>query len=49
MVANPADLLGPRTMTERSADRRNVAFDKYVRGEAVGAAVETTTIGRLNN
>ena len=49
MVANPADLLGPRTMTERSADRRDVAFDKYVRGEAVGAAVETTTIGRLNN
>ena len=48
-VANPADLLGPRTMTERSADRRDVAFDKYVRGEAVGAAVETTTIGRLNN
>jgi pilus assembly protein CpaD len=49
MVANPADLLGPRTMTERSADRRDVAFDKYVRGEAVGAAVEVSTIGRLNN
>jgi pilus assembly protein CpaD len=49
MVTNPADLLGPRTMTDRDADRRDVAFDKYRRGEAVGAASEVTTIGRINN
>lgn len=33
MVANPADLLGPRTQTERYSDRRNVTFDKYIKGE----------------
>ncbi len=33
MVANPADLLGPRTQTERYSDRRNTAFNKYIGGE----------------
>jgi len=33
MVANPADLLGPRTQTERYSDRRNNAINKYVKGE----------------
>ncbi len=37
MVANPADLLGPRTQTERYSDRRNVTFDKYIGGEVSGA------------
>lgn len=32
-VANPADLVGPRTMTPRAGERRDVAWDKYVRGE----------------
>ena len=32
-VANPADLLGPRTMTDRSSERRDVVFGKYIRGE----------------
>ena len=49
MVSNPADLLGPRTMTERDADRRDVAFAKYRKGDAIGAAPEVVTIGRLNN
>lgn len=33
MVANPADLLGPRTEGDRSSERRDVVFDKYVKGE----------------
>lgn len=37
MVANPADLLGPRTQTERYSDRRNTAFDKYIKGEVSSA------------
>jgi hypothetical protein len=36
-------------MTERDADRRDVAFAKYRKGDAIGAAPEVVTIGRLNN
>lgn len=36
-VANPADLLGPRTMTDRSSERRDVVFGKYIRGDTTGA------------
>ena len=32
MVSNPSDLLGPRTMTPASADRRDVTWGKYVKG-----------------
>ncbi len=34
-VANPADLLGPRTMTPASAERRDVKWEKFNRGETV--------------
>ena len=34
MVANPADLLGPRTMTPGSAERRDTTWAKYIRGES---------------
>ena len=34
MVANPADLLGPRSMTPPSAERRDVIWEKYVKGES---------------
>ncbi len=37
MVANPADLLGPRTMTPRSEERRRVIWDKWQKGESTGA------------
>lgn len=37
MVANPADLVEPRTETERSSERRDVTWGKYVRGEPTGA------------
>jgi len=33
MVANPADLVGPRTMTPRSSERRDVVWDKYQKGD----------------
>ncbi len=34
MISNPADLLGPRTMTPRSSERRDQAWDKYVKGDS---------------
>jgi pilus assembly protein CpaD len=37
MVANPADLLGPRTMTPSSRERRDTVWDKYVKGETTAA------------
>ncbi len=40
-VANPADLLGPRTMTPASSDRRDTQWGQYVKGES--------TIARKNN
>lgn len=36
-VANPADLLGPRSMTDRSSERRDVVFGKYIRGDTTGS------------
>lgn len=38
MVANPQDLLGPRTeQRSRSAERRDVIMDKWVKGDTTGA------------
>lgn len=36
-VANPSDLLGPRTMTPAAAERRDAVYDKYVKGAPTGA------------
>lgn len=36
-VANPADLLGPRTMTPRSSERRDAIWAKYAKGETTAA------------
>ncbi|MCB1514200.1 MAG: CpaD family pilus assembly protein [Hyphomicrobiaceae bacterium] len=36
-VANPADLLGPRTMTDRLSERRDAVYGKYIRGETTGS------------
>ena len=33
-IANPADLLGPRTMTPAAAERRDVVWGKYIKGES---------------
>ena len=37
MIANPADLLGPRSETDRNDARRTVTMAKYVKGESTGA------------
>lgn len=37
MVANPADLLGPRTESDRASERRDATWDKYVNGESTTA------------
>lgn len=37
MVANPADLLGPRGMTPRDGTRRDAVWEKYRKGETTGA------------
>lgn len=34
MVANPADLLGPRSRTPSSGERAHTVWDKYVKGES---------------
>jgi pilus assembly protein CpaD len=34
MIANPADLLGPRTMTPRSGEARSSGWDKFKKGES---------------
>ncbi len=41
MVANPADLLEPRTSTARMSERRDVVFDEWVQGNKT-SAVRTT-------
>ena len=40
MVANPADLLGPRSETARASERRDQVWGKYVKGEPDGRAQE---------
>lgn len=37
MVANPADLVAPRTSTSRPAERRLVTWEKFIKGEVTGA------------
>ena len=37
MVANPADLLGPRTMGERYGERRDVVMEKWTKGEVTAS------------
>jgi pilus assembly protein CpaD len=37
MIANPADLLGPRTMSPANADRRDAVYEKYIKGEVTHA------------
>lgn len=36
-VANPADLLGPRTETPRSSERRDAIWEKYAKGESTAS------------
>jgi pilus assembly protein CpaD len=36
-VANPADLIGPRTMAPAAAERRDAVYDKYIAGKSTHA------------
>lgn len=36
-IANPADLLGPRTMTPSDPERRHLVIEKYERGQSTAA------------
>jgi len=46
MVANPADLLGPRTMTSRDSNRRDDMYAKYVKGAPLAAKDEAATVAK---
>ncbi|MCC7253618.1 CpaD family pilus assembly protein [Hyphomicrobium sp.] len=37
MVANPADLIGPRTESDRPSERRDVVWNNYTKGKPTGA------------
>jgi pilus assembly protein CpaD len=37
-IANPADLLGPRSMTPAPAERRDTVYDRFVKGQPTGAS-----------
>ena len=36
-IANPSDLLYPRGMTDRSSERRDVIWNKYIKGDLTAA------------
>jgi pilus assembly protein CpaD len=38
-VADPRDLIGPRAQTPRSSERRDIVWDKYLKGDTVTGAV----------
>ena len=47
-VANPEDLLGPRATTPIDAARRDVALDKYRKGESSASAKEDQATGAVS-
>jgi pilus assembly protein CpaD len=49
MIANPADLLGPRTMAPSDADRRSLVMDKYRQGKSTGAEKSGDESAKVNN
>ena len=50
MVANPQDLLGPRTeQTARNAARRDVIMDKWIKGDTTAAKRDTEEKAKAKN
>jgi pilus assembly protein CpaD len=47
-IADPADLLGPRTMTPQDATRRQEVLDKYRKGEVTSAAKDDKADGAIS-
>ncbi len=48
-TADPADLLGPRTMTPQDASRRQNVLDKYRTGEVTSSAKDDQAKGTVSN
>jgi pilus assembly protein CpaD len=49
MVANPADLAGPRTMEDADAGRRETVLNKYRQGLVTSAAKDEQATGAVSN
>lgn len=49
MIADPADLVGPRPQPARDSTRRDVVFDKYRKGEPTGAVKPAGEQEQLKN
>ena len=47
MISNPADLLGPRTMSPRDASRRDDTYGKYIKGETTSSKAEEKYTDKL--
>lgn len=47
-LANPEDLIAPRTMDPADPGRRSVVFDKYRRGEVTSSARDTQASGAVS-
>lgn len=47
-LANPEDLIAPRTMDPADPGRRSVVFDKYRRGEVTSSAKDTQASGAVS-
>ncbi len=47
-IADPGDLLGPRTMTPQDAARRQVVLQKYRAGEKTGAEIDDGANGAVS-
>jgi pilus assembly protein CpaD len=48
-ISNPADLLGPRTMQPASSERRDVTWDKYIKGESTIAKKDSDEKVQVKN
>lgn len=49
MVEDPRDLQGPRRITPRDAERRDVVFDNYRQGRVTGATTGTDGAGTVSD
>lgn len=49
MIANPADLLGPRSMSGRYSERRDYVYGQYVKGKPTGTERTDDERVRISN
>jgi pilus assembly protein CpaD len=48
-IADPGDLLGPRTMTPQDASRRQDVLDKYRKGDITASAKDDNASGAISD